>query len=185
MVGHTERFNPAVTELQEITTDPVHIEARRISPYTPRIDDGVVLDLMIHDLDIAQALARSPVTGVEAIATRKRSSSEDLAVAMLQFESGATAVLTASRLGQQKIRELAITQSDSYLTADLIRQDVTIHRISKVSYSDGGQARYSQAGVVEIPFLSRRGEPAVSRARTLRRVRPSPVSTPGVGARWS
>jgi predicted dehydrogenase len=62
-------------------------------------------------------------------------------------------------LGQQKIRELAVTQGDSYLTVDLIRQDVSIHRVGEVGFSDEGRRHYSQAGVVEIPFLKRRGEP--------------------------
>lgn len=159
MVGHIERFNPAVMEVVDIATEPVHIETQRISPYTPRISDGVILDLMIHDLDIVAAIARSPVTGIDAVATRTRSASEDLAVALLTFENSVTATLTASRIGQQKIRSLNVTRPDTYVAADLIRQSVTIHRVEEVGFSTRGGSGYRQTGVVEIPFLQHQGEP--------------------------
>jgi len=158
MVGHVERFNPAVLELDQLIQDPIHIEATRISPHTPRIDDGVILDLMIHDLDIVASLVGAPLADIQAMASCVRSESEDLAVAILRFEDGATATLTASRIGQEKIRRMAITEASSYVVADLIRQDVTVHRIEEVGFTSE-RAGYRQRGVIEIPYLLHRGEP--------------------------
>ena len=159
MVGHVERFNPAVLHLDQVVHDPVHLSASRISPYSPRISIGVVMDLMIHDLDIVLALARSTVREVAAVSRTLRSSTEDLCSVVLQFENGVTADLTASRIGQQKIRALAITQPDNYVSVDLLRQDVTINRVDYSEYVSTEGSRYRQSGMVEIPFLEFRGEP--------------------------
>lgn len=159
LVGHVERFNPAVLGLASLLDEVVHIHAARISPYSPRVRDGVILDLMIHDLDIARTIARSEVAEVRATARAVRSSSEDIASAILSFENGVTADLVASRVGQQKIRELSITQSDNYVAVDLLRQDVTITRVEHEEYVSSEGTRYRQTGIVEIPFLENRGEP--------------------------
>lgn len=158
-VGHVERFNPAVLELDNLIDRPIHVTANRVGPYSPRVSVGVVLDLMIHDLEIVLHLMKSPVTDVRAVTTRIRAESEDLASVVLRFESGSTASLTASRLGQQKIRELTITQPDNFISVDLLRQDVTINRVDHSEYLSSEGARYRQTGVVEIPFLEHRGEP--------------------------
>jgi predicted dehydrogenase len=158
-VGHVERFNPAVLELDEIVSEPLHLGASRISPYSPRVRTGVVLDLMIHDLDIVRSLARSEVRDVFAVSQTLRSDSEDLASAVLQFDNGVTADLTVSRVGQQKIRTLAITEQDRYVSVDLLRQDVTINRVDHHEYVSSEGSRYRQTGMVEIPFLENRGEP--------------------------
>ena len=159
MVGHTERFNPAVLELDSLVTDPIHVVADRISPYTPRIKDGVFLDLMIHDIDIVLHLIGSPLAGLASYAMATHSDTEDLAVAMLRFEKSSSAVLTSSRIGQQKIRRLAITQPETFVAVDLIRQDVTVHRVEDVAFTSGESVAYRQAGVVEIPYLQHQGEP--------------------------
>jgi len=159
MTGHVERFNAAVLELDRLIDNPVHISASRISPYSSRVGTGVVLDLMIHDLDIVASLARSPVAEVAAVARRLRSDTEDLCSAVLRFENGVTADLTASRIGQQKIRTLAVTQTDNFVSVDLVRQDVTINRVDHSEYVSTEGARYRQTGMVEIPFLEFRGEP--------------------------
>jgi len=158
-VGHVERFNPAVLELDSIITDPVHITATRISPFAARVTTGVVLDLMVHDLDIVAQLAGGSITRVQASASSTRSDSEDLATALLEFDNGVTATLTASRIGQQKIREITITQPNSFVTVDLLRQDITISRVDHSEYLSTEGARYRQTGVIEIPFLEHRGEP--------------------------
>lgn len=158
-VGHVERYNPAVLELDGIVTDPVHLEFRRLSPFTPRIEEGVIRDLMIHDLDLALALAGGDLAEVAAVAVRDRSASDDLASALLTFDNGVVATLTASRVGQEKIRHIDITQRDNYVHVDLIRQDVTIHRTASSEFVTTVGARYTQAGVVEIPYLRHRGEP--------------------------
>lgn len=159
MVGHVERFNPVVLELAKLIEDPLHIEADRIGPFSDRVKDSVVLDLMIHDLDIVRMLAGSEVTEVSGIARSVRSDELDLASVHLQFASGATATLTASRLGQQKVRQLLITQLDSHITADLVRQDIAVNRVAHVEYVADGGTRYRQTGVVEVPFIEIRGEP--------------------------
>ncbi|MCB1282822.1 MAG: Gfo/Idh/MocA family oxidoreductase [Microthrixaceae bacterium] len=158
-VGHVERFNPAVLELPNLVKDPIHITANRVSPYSPRVTVGVVLDLMVHDLDILAHLSGGVPASVKASAKRVRSDSEDLATALITFDNGVTATATASRVGQQKIREITITQPENYIAVDLLRQDVTLHRVDHSEYLSSEGARYRQTGVVEIPFLEHRGEP--------------------------
>jgi predicted dehydrogenase len=158
-VGHVERFNPAVLELDRLGSDVVHIEASRIGPYSNRVEVGVVLDLMIHDLDIVLSLAGGDVADVFATATRTRSATEDIASALLRFDNGVTASLTASRIGQNKIRTLTVTREKDFVNVDLLRQDVTIHRVDHSEYLSDEGTRYRQTGVVELPFLENRGEP--------------------------
>jgi predicted dehydrogenase len=158
-VGHVERFNPAVLELDSLLEDVVHVEARRISSYSPRIKDDVVIDLMIHDLDLVAMIAGSDVAEVHALTRAPRSSSADIATALLAFDNGVTAALTASRVGQNKIRRIDVTQAENYVVLDLLRQDVTVERVESAEYSDDHGRRYRQRGVVEVPFLEHRGEP--------------------------
>lgn len=161
-VGHVERFNPAVLELDHVVRDPgeiVHVSTARISPYSSRITTGVVLDLLIHDLDLVRSIVRSPVASVHAVTRTVRSATEDLASVLLRFEDGVTADLIASRVGQQKIRTVGIAQSDAYVTVDLLRQEVLINRVDHSEYVSAEGARYRQTGTVEIPFLEQRGEP--------------------------
>ncbi len=160
-VGHIERFNAAVVELPRLLQDPIHIRAERISPYSPRISDGVVMDLMIHDLDIVLSLVGpdAEVVSSSATAVKHRSESEDLAIALITFSNGVSASFTASRLGQEKTRTIEIVQSDSVITANLLRQDIMIRRMSRHEYLSDDGVRYRQSSVVEVPFLETRGEP--------------------------
>lgn len=172
VVGHVERFNPAVRELLRLEQRPIHVEAHRVGPFAARIPDSVVSDLMIHDLDIVGALAGGRPTSVTAVAQRVRSESEDMATALLAFDSGTTATITASRLGQQKIRQLQLTMPDAFVVADLLRQDVSITRVDHTEYLSEDGSRYRQTASVEIPFLDNRGEPlAAQLASFLRAVR--------------
>ncbi len=159
MVGHVERFNPAVMELESIVTSPIHLEATRVSAYSNRVADGVIRDLMIHDIDVAVAIMGSEPSTITALAQCVRGDSEDLAAALLGFPSGTTASLIASRIGQQKIRRIQVTQPDDFVQADLVRQDVTIHRVQHAEFLTNEGRRYSQSGVIEIPYLRHRGEP--------------------------
>ena len=161
-VGHVERFNPAVFELPRHIDNPIHFEASRISPYTARIGDGVIFDLMIHDIDIVCSLVGPDATveHVAGVARATKGPTEDLASVTMVFSTGETAVFNTSRLGQAKIRTLEITQAESTLSVDLLRQDITISRMSQYEYlSDEGAPRLRQSNVVEIPFLETRGEP--------------------------
>ncbi len=165
-VGHIERFNPAVAELTALVTEPIHISASRISPYSPRISDGVVFDLMIHDIDIVCSLAPAgdDIVSVSGVGRQVRADSEDLASVAVAFESGLTASFMTSRLGQQKIRAIEVTQLDSVVSADLVRSDVTIHRMAHHEYLGEGGVSYRQSSVVETPFIQR-GEPLVLEAQ--------------------
>jgi predicted dehydrogenase len=161
MVGHIERFNPAVLQLDDIVQDLLHLELTRMGPFSPRVTADVVLDLMIHDLELALALAGSDVERVEGMGRRERSDSLDLATALLQFRNGVTATVTASRVGQTKIRRIELTQRANFVVLDLVRQDLTLHRVDHNEFLAEGGARYRQSGLIEIPFLEHRGEPLV------------------------
>jgi predicted dehydrogenase len=161
-VGHVERFNPAVFELPRLLDAPIHFEASRISPFTARIGDGVIFDLMIHDIDIVCSLVTpgAEVVQVAGVSRAAKGPTEDLASVTMAFSTGETAVFNTSRLGQRKIRTLEITQAESSISVDLLRQDITISRMSQQEYlSEGGAQRFRQSSVVEIPFLETRGEP--------------------------
>jgi predicted dehydrogenase len=160
-VGHVERFNAAVAELPRFLEEPIHVEATRVSPYSARVPDGVIFDLMIHDLDIVAALAGDDATVVDAsgVARAVKGETEDLASVTMRFSTGLTATFNTSRLGQQKVRTIEITQADSVIVADLVRQDIVIHRMTRHEYLSDEGSRYRQSSVVEIPFLETRGEP--------------------------
>lgn len=160
MVGHVERFNPAVLELPNLLDDVLHIDIARIGPTAQRVTDSVVSDLMIHDLDLARCINPAQVVGVAALGRRGvRSDRTELACALLEFENGVTASLTASQLGQSKIRRIEITQRDSFVTVDLVRQDVSVGRVTHQEFLSHKGATYRQSGITEIPFLTHRGEP--------------------------
>jgi predicted dehydrogenase len=159
-VGHVERFNPACLDLTRFVRDPVFIQARRISPFTERVAEGVVRDMMIHDLDIVLWLAgSSALRRVSADVSAMRSETEDLATATLVFESGLVAQLTAARIGQDKVRRIDVIQPDSVVNVDLLRQDLTIRRRAEPEYPSDGTRRFKEASVREIPYLDHRGEP--------------------------
>ena len=161
-VGHVERFNPAVFELPRFVDDLIHLEATRVSPYTARVGDGVIADLMIHDIDIACALIPSRVVDVSGVTRAVKGPTEDIASVNMAFESGEVATFNASRLGQGKIRRIELTQTNCTVSADLLRQDITITRMSQNEYiSDDGHSLLRQVSVVETPFLETRGEPLV------------------------
>ena len=155
-VGHVERFNPAILELDALVAEPLHVAVQRISPYTPRIPDGVTADLMIHDLDLVASLANSEPISVQAI-SQDVYGSDDICTAAIHFQNGLVASLTASRVGQDKVRRMSITQRNEYIRADLIQQSITLHRVGRIE--DSGLGGFRQSGIVEVPFLSHRGEP--------------------------
>ena len=124
-VGHLERFNPAVTAALPLLHRPMFFEAHRLSVFTPRsLDVDVVLDLMIHDLDVVLALASSPVREVRAVGLPVLSREVDIANARVEFESGAVANFTASRVSTERVRKLRFFQPHQYLSLDFARQDL-------------------------------------------------------------
>jgi predicted dehydrogenase len=130
-VGHVERFSPAFREILPVLDHPRFIEAHRIGPYPGRgrgADVSVVLDLMIHDLDIAAELAGSEVVHVEAIGVPVLSATEDIANARLRFANGCVLNLTASRVSLEPLRKIRVFQSDAYIAIDFAAHEITVMR---------------------------------------------------------
>jgi len=131
-IGHIERFNQAVQALHKLKTTPKFIEAHRLGPFVARnLDTGVVLDLMIHDIDIILNLVESKVTAVEGVGIPVLSPTEDIANARIKFESGCIANLTASRISPDKMRKIRVFQEDAYLSIDYVEQGVTFFEKKK------------------------------------------------------
>jgi len=128
-VGHVERFNPVLSALEKHLAHPRFIEAHRLSPYPKRSTDiGVVLDLMIHDLEIILHFVRSPVKKIEAVGVPVLSRGEDIANARLRFENGCVANVTSSRISPERLRKIRIFQEDAYLSLDYQNQTGEIYR---------------------------------------------------------
>lgn len=128
-VGHIERFNTAIMRLKQIVRDPAFIEAHRLGPYDPRVKDvGVVLDLMIHDLDIILQLVNAPIEHVEAAGVGVYGDKEDIANARIHFANGCIANLTASRVTPVRKRKIRVFQPNAYISIDYIEQEVEIYR---------------------------------------------------------
>jgi predicted dehydrogenase len=154
-VGHVERFNGAVQELRKIVERPILVESRRLGPFAPRVaKDSVVMDLMIHDIDIVLGLADGEPRKVTAIGASVRSGLADVANVQIVFDGGAMATITASRATEEKIRTLALTQPDAYIVLDYQDQDIQIHRRAAQEYTVNREAiRYRQASFVEHLFV--------------------------------
>jgi predicted dehydrogenase len=134
-VGHVERFNPVFNYLETAAPEPRFIETHRLSPYPARSTDiGVVLDLMIHDLDVVLAFVKSPVTSVDAVGIPVLSKSEDIANARLRFANGCVANLTASRVSPERMRKIRVFSGGampSYISLDYRAQEGFIYRIAR------------------------------------------------------
>lgn len=134
-VGHVERFNPVFNYLETAAPEPRFIETHRLSPYPARSTDiGVVLDLMIHDLDVVLAFVKSPVTSVDAVGIPVLSKSEDIANARLRFANGCVANLTASRVSPERMRKIRVFSggaTPSYISLDYREQQGFIYRIAR------------------------------------------------------
>ncbi len=134
-VGHVERFNPVFNYLETIATDPRFIETHRLSPYPARSTDiGVVLDLMIHDLDVVLAFVKSPVTSVDAVGIAVLSKSEDIANARLRFANRCVANLTASRISPERMRKIRVFSGGAtpcHVSLDYQAQEGYIYRVAR------------------------------------------------------
>src|SRR5881398_457639 len=128
-VGHVERFNPVLSALEQRLTHPRFIEAHRLSPYPNRSTDiGVVLDLMIHDLEIILHLVNSTVENIDAVGVPVLSRGEDIANARLRFANGCIANITSSRISPERMRKIRVFQEDAYLSLDYQTQSGEIYR---------------------------------------------------------
>ena len=141
-VGHLERFNPAVRATLPLVTQPLFFEVHRLSVFSPRaLDVDVVLDLMIHDLDIVLSFVKSPVKEVRAVGLPILSGKVDIANVRMEFDSGCVANFTASRVSTEKVRKLRFFQPRQYISVDYSRQDVLIFTVAGDS---GKEAKAAQ-----------------------------------------
>ena len=173
-VGHIERFNPAVAAVRPLVTDVKFIEAHRLGVFVPRaLDVDVVLDLLVHDLDIALDLVGKPVVEIRAVGVPILSEKIDIASVRLLFEGGCVANLTASRVSQEKTRKFRFFQPDWYFSIDTQARDVTAFRLDRISgraadrqmAGRGGSRRPADGGGRRVPP----GLPRAVRARGDRR----------------
>jgi len=146
--GHLERYNPAVVAAHKIVTKPMFFEVHRLSPFSPRsLDVDVVLDLMIHDLDIVLSLVDAPVEEIRAVGLAVLSPKVDIANVRMMFANGCVANFTASRVSTERVRKLRFFQPREYVSVDYGRKDAVVF-----SVEEGGQPTASLAGMPNIGF---------------------------------
>ena len=163
MVGHIERFNPAVEQMSKLLSDTTKIRsmtAQRMSAASGRITDvDVSMDLMIHDVEVVQSLMKSPVVNVQAASVKTKESplGKDYITALLEFENGATANLTASRITQSRVRTLTVTTDTNYIDMDFINQSINVHTQGRMPYVNQEEIpdwmNYGLKGSVEQLFI--------------------------------
>jgi predicted dehydrogenase len=135
-VGHVERFNAGLVKLREYIKNPMFIEGHRLASFDPRVKDiGVVMDLMIHDIDIVLSLIKSEIRQIDAIGVKVLTPYEDIANARITFQNGCIANLTASRISPQKMRKIRLFQEDGYFSLDYMKPELEIYR--KVNTASG------------------------------------------------
>jgi len=166
--GHLERFNPAVTAARQQLHQPMFFESHRLSVFTPRsLDVDVVLDLMIHDLDIVLSLVASPVREVRAVGLPVLSNKVDIANVRLEFENGCVANFTASRVSTERVRKLRFFQPHQYLSLDFARQDLLMIDVTAAAGMDPAQlaalaervSQHPSAGLSLKKISVEQGEP--------------------------
>ena len=176
-VGHVERFNPVLVAARPYLGRPLFVESHRLAPFTPRsLDVPVVLDLMIHDVDLLCSLVGRPATGVAAAGVPVLSRHVDIANARISFEGGAVANLTASRVSVRRVRKLRIWQPTGYISLDLAGGTGEFYRLKEgVSVLDGvsppgdGAVPADLAAVVDrIPIRGDGTEPLVAELSAFR-----------------
>jgi predicted dehydrogenase len=147
-VGHVERFNPAILAVRDVAMNPMFIEAHRLANFNPRgTDVPVVLDLMIHDIDIVLSLVRSPVKSVSASGVAVVSDSPDIANARIEFENGCVANLTASRISMKQMRKVRLFQKDAYISLDFLEKSAQVVRM----HEPGGEPAGIPSFELETP----------------------------------
>ena len=134
-VGHVERFNPAFVAAKSHITNPMFIETHRLAEFNPRgTDVPVVLDLMIHDIDIILSLVKSPIKSINASGVKVISNSPDIANARIEFENGCFANLTASRISMKNMRKSRFFQKDAYIAIDFLKKEAEIVKMKDASF---------------------------------------------------
>ena len=151
--GHLERFNPAVRATLPLLTRPMFFEVHRLSVFTPRsLDVDVVLDLMIHDIDIVLTFAKSPVKEIRAVGLPILSKKVDIANVRMEFESGCVANFTASRVSTERVRKLRFFQPRQYVSLDYSRQDVLVLTVEDEAPDPLGLDPFNPASVAASAF---------------------------------
>lgn len=163
MVGHIERFNPAVEQMGKLLSDTSKIRsltAQRMSAASGRITDvDVAMDLMIHDVEVIQSLVKSPVINVQTASVKTKESplGKDYITALLEFANGATANITASRITQSRVRTLTVTTDTNYIDMDFINQSINVHTQGRMPYVNQEEIpewmNYGLKGSVEQLFI--------------------------------
>lgn len=153
-VGHLERFNPAVQATLPLVTRPMFFEVHRLSVFSPRsLDVDVVLDLMIHDLDIVLSLVNSPLKQVHAVGLPVLSRQVDIASVRVEFESGCVANFTGSRVSTEKVRKLRFFQPRQYISVDYTRQDVLIFTVEKTAKPEASMVPGAPGSPIQVKKL--------------------------------
>jgi len=153
--GHLERFNPAVRATIPLLTQPMFFEVHRLSVFTPRsLDVDVVLDLMIHDLDIVLSFSNSPVKEVRAVGLPILSGRVDIANVRLEFDSGCVANFTASRVSTERVRKLRFFQPQQYVSVDYGRQEVLVFTVGSDGAASGAPTVNPQIKMAKPPVTS-------------------------------
>ncbi len=165
-VGHLERFNPAVVTAQRIVTRPLFFEVHRLSLFTPRsLDVDVVLDLMIHDLDIVLALCNAGIGEVRAAGLAILSPKIDIANVRLSFDNGCVANFTASRVSTERVRKLRFFQPAQYVSLDYTRQDLVVFSVGPATGGDSRETGISRRLLMEEAGSAPREEPLHAQLR--------------------
>lgn len=145
-VGHIERFNSAIRYISQTHHEPIYLESKRMGPFSPRINDvGVVLDLMIHDIDIILSLVNSPIAKISAAGACVYTEHEDIADAQIRFENGVIAHIVVSRVAEKNLRQLDIMEKQRHITVNYETQSVQVSRC--VTSNDG------RAEILETPIF--------------------------------
>ena len=153
-VGHIERFNPALVAARNMPLDPKFIECHRIGPFSFRSTDiGVVMDLMIHDLDIVLDLAKSDVASVDSVGVGVLSQREDIANARIRFTNGCVANINASRISTKSMRKIRIFSPDSYVSIDYQAREAVIYR--KGENFDEAKAKMGEFDLAKVTDLAK------------------------------
>jgi predicted dehydrogenase len=156
MIGHLERFNPAVRATRSLINQPMFFEVHRLSVFTPRaLDVDVVLDLMIHDLDIVLSFVKSPVKEIRAVGLPILSPKVDICNVRVEFESGCVANFTASRVSTERVRKVRFFQPRQYISIDYGRQDVLVFTVRPSTASKNNAATKSEtSGLLDTAELA-------------------------------
>ena len=148
-VGHIERLNPALLPLEKFDINPKYIEVQRLAPYMSRgTDVPVVLDLMIHDIDLVLALVKYPIKEISANGISIMTDSVDIANARIQFKNGAVANITSSRVAKDRVRKMKVFQQDLYITVDFLRSLTEVYRVMDADKTD-------PSAIMSAPLVSK------------------------------